>query len=332
MKTEQIQDTILLHQYFRTKHVFETFYIDGSTEQFIFENDSKEQIAVIPKKTTMLFLLFDPGNRLLKQTTYKRSVYDRFDQFLNAKQIVDRYRALVELRSVPVEEKRNIYLDEMHKIKSALIKEEILLQLSEDTHEDSIALFSASLIDENPLVRKAALNHSGKNHFSILPQIVRVLDDISYENTLLALRKLNELDPENLQNYLSLTSHLAGFSGKDFRIKWLGIAVTAGQNAYFDELVSYSSSKFDLETRLNAIEMLGETNFMNPLAVLYLFEATQHKNFNLSKMAFSVLQRFAKNDAYSTMIQSVISNEIKDAQERKKFLQKIFAYNQRITE
>lgn len=323
MKIEQIQEVDGTKPYFKANLVFDAFYIDGSTERHSFLHDAKEQLAVIPKKTTMLFLLFDPGNRILKQTTYERSVYDLFDQFLNTELTIDRYRALVELRETPIEDKRSLYIAEAGKSTSNLVKEEILCQLSMDKNEDTMDLFSTSLKNNDPIVRHAALKCLDKQHKSILAEIVACLADTYYDNNILALQKLHKIDPENIEKYLTATNHVTGFRGRDVRIAWLKIAILSKQDYYIDELVEYASSRYEFQTRINAISALVESNILNQQAVSHMIDAALYWNPVLCSAALSALKVFSVNDAIFQMIEFESASKIADEDHRSKFLQNL---------
>ena len=306
VKIEQIQDVTPTRPLFRAKLNFEVGYVDGSRKTYTFKNEQKEQLVIIPKDMPILYLLFDPGNRLLKKETFIRGLNDRFDQLLNTPKMIDRYRALLDLRDVPVSEKRDVYLLAESKNSFHLIKEEILKQLAIDTTMEAITLFSKSLQSDDVLVRRAALQYAGMNHLQLKDEMIECLKDTSYSNIILALKKLKEIDPKNLDNYLKLTANEKGFPGLNVRIAWLELAVNSGKTKHFVELKNYVSNRFDFKTRINAIEALTNLNQFDDQLGLNLVEAAFYWNFRLSQVAIKSLKDYSQNDERGKKIKELI--------------------------
>ena len=102
-KVLQIQETNNLVGYFKMPIRFEVHYKDGSKDSITtwIENQFHEISIANPLKKQISFVLFDPGRQVLKKVTFERSFGELAEQAKKAKNMIDRYDALVEMRNVP---------------------------------------------------------------------------------------------------------------------------------------------------------------------------------------------------------------------------------------
>lgn len=281
VKVEQIQEINELMPVFKAKLNFELGYADGSRRIFSIDNNQREQLFVIPKEMELLYILFDPGDRLLKKVTFERPLYDRFDQLLNTPLMIDKYKALVELREVPMDQKREILYIAYKKGPYHLLKSEILSQLAADTARQGIEVFRQALLDEDVLVRRGALNVVNATQKGLLKELESCLMDTSYTNIILAMNALCKINPDEAGRYLRMTKNERGFPGLNVRIVWLELAVRNGAAKYKKELVQYATRSYDFRTRINALEAIMRLNLYNPEVANAIQDAVNHWNFKL---------------------------------------------------
>ncbi len=305
MHIEQIQPIDSIHPPFSNKLVFEAFFQEGSRERHEFQNDQKEQWIVIPKDPTMLYLLFDPGQRLIKKYEWERDKYTRLDQFLNTAFLADRLDALVSLRDVPTDDKLMFYYDFAERHAYHLLREEVLQQISKDTSHMAIELFRQSLNDAEVMVRRAALKKLQPHHHVLLSDIEACLQDTSYSNIILALDQLYALAPKNIDAYLKKTENVIGFPGKNVRIHSLKTAVAAGKTKNLKELIDYVSNKYDFSTRINAIQALQNLNYLDQTSARLLVQASKHWNIKLNKAAKEAIEFYSTQPKFNAMIKAV---------------------------
>lgn len=281
VKVEQIQEINELMPVFKAKLNFELGYADGSRRIFSIDNNQREQLFVIPKEMELLYILFDPGDRLLKKVTFERPLYDRFDQLLNTPLMIDKYKALVELREVPMDQKREILYIAYKKGPYHLLKSEILSQLAADTARQGIEVFRQAVLDEDVLVRRGALNVVNATQKGLLKELESCLMDTSYTNIILAMNALCKINPDEAGRYLRMTKNERGFPGLNVRIVWLELAVRNGAAKYKKELVQYATRSYDFRTRINALEAIMRLNLYNPEVANAIQDAVNHWNFKL---------------------------------------------------
>lgn len=303
MRVRQTQPVTATRPVFKDWLVFEAFFLDATSKTYRFWNDDTLSYYILPKEGNILYLRFNPGDRMPATFTFNRSVYERLDQYLNAKRLLDRYEALVSLRDEPTESKREFYLMNAYKNAHPLVRAELLEQLKNDSAAESIALFGQSLSDSDVMVRRAALQRLGPHHFPTLKeQTVACLADTSYSNIIAALDALAHLDPANMNQYLNKTSHERGFPGLNVRIAWLKHTIKAGKNEFLSELTDYCSGRYDFRTRMNAINVVSELELWNEQIVHELIDAAMHWNFRLAPVATEALRKATHNDLVAEII------------------------------
>ncbi len=207
--------------------------------------------------------------------------------------MIDRYDALLALKSSPVEEKRVMLTEAFYRESFWLVRSEILDQLAGDLqHPTSRKVFNDALTDADANVRKAALRS-----MTIIPAEIRIatercLADSSWLNIELALNALCRSFPENTKIYLDQTKELEGWRGKNIRMKWLEIAISGGDLDKLTELIGYSGPEYEFETRINALNTLKNLLYSDAVVVNNARAASQHWNNKLSAAARDYLNYF----------------------------------------
>ncbi|MDA3944616.1 MAG: M1 family aminopeptidase [Bacteroidetes bacterium] len=323
IRIEQIQEISAKRPLFETKPIVALHFNDGSTDRFQLVNNTviQQLSRSLPADKTLAFVLFDPGDRLLKRQTFNRSFNMLANQLSDAPLMIDRYEALLELRDFAIENKRELLQTHFYLADYHLIKTEIMNQLANDTSFGILRLFDQALIDTNVYVRRAALENLREHHASLLPAIQSCLSDISYTNQRLALQKLAVLDTTHIDDYLSQTNDFEGFPGLQLRIAWLEIAASRGRQEAFDALVEYSSFRYEFRTRINAIEALVRLDYFDEMLAQNLIEAVIHWNFRLSSVAKKALVDYSDNEANSDLILRSLTTLSLDESKRNEIMQ-----------
>jgi aminopeptidase N len=282
---------------FRMPIDFEVHYSDGTFDAkkvWISEKFS-EVIIPNPGKRPIAFVLFDPGRKILKRVTFNKSFEELSAQALGAGSMIDRYDALLELRTIPAENKSDLLRRCYHRETFHLTKAEIIHQLVTDIkNSQNIEIFRAALGDKDANVRKAVLQNVAPLPESLRTEAEACLSDSSWLNIELALGNLCKSFPQNREIYLEKTKNPEGWRGKNIRMKWLEIAITSGQKSYMEELITYAGPKYEFETRMNALGLLKRLNYKDDTTVGYANQAASHWNNKLSAVGREYLEYFEK--------------------------------------
>jgi aminopeptidase N len=292
----QMQETGNLVGLFRMPIRFEVHYKDLHADTLVswIENKTQEVIIPNPEKKVIDFVLFDPGRNVVKKVTFEKGFEELSSQALKAADMIDRYDALVALRSFPLNQKKAVLLDCYGSETFQLTKSEIIDQLSGDLTDISIDLFRRALNDTDANVRRAVLKDVFPFPVSLQPDAEKALKDYSYLNQELALQNLCKSFPESTDKYLEMTKGLAGWRGLNIRMKWLEIAIGKGKTEFLPELVAYSGPEFEFETRMNALSVMKRLRYINEISMDNARSASQHWNNKLRDAGKEYLSYFGK--------------------------------------
>ncbi|NOU48890.1 MAG: M1 family metallopeptidase [Bacteroidales bacterium] len=325
VNVKQIQPISDLQPVFRMPVNYEVYFTDGSIQKLKSWNSTEYQQISIPKQNgqTLLFLLFDPGNRILKKTTFTRSNDFLLNQLAKAPAMIDRLEALKALKNTPVQQKREAYLQAANSCTFHLFKAEILNQLARDSTQVSIDFFRNCLTDKEPLTRRAALTQLSGIHKSLIPEIADCLKDTSYSNIVIALNTLANIDPNHLSSYLETTKNETGYPGKLVRIAWLQLSINQPDSIGLHELTDYASIRYEFMTRINAIRALTSLNCFNEVIAANFVEAATHWNTKLQPVAMDALIFFNRQLRFKKIIEKAVESQVTDLMEREKLMKKI---------
>jgi aminopeptidase N len=307
---EQTHETNSLIGLFKMPVDFEVHYKDGSVDsknQWI-QDKFEEVIIPNPTNNEIDFVLFDPNRKIIKKLDFARPYGELASQALKAKNMIDRYDALLAMRDFSWELKKNDMMKAYKNETFHLTKSEIISQLSQGWDAGIEELFVEAIHDSDDKVRLAVLQN-----LSTIPEILRpayenLLSDSSYLNVELALQNLCASFPEKVNGYLQMTKNETGWRGRNIRIKWLEISLENGNTAAFDELKSYTSGSYEFETRINAMDALKRLNLPDDEIIGNMFQGLFHWNYKIRNAASENLLYFYKQDRFRNLIhESIIS-------------------------
>lgn len=277
----------------------EIHYTDNSVFRKQYWIEQQTEIIKIPNTDhkTIAFVLFDPGNEILKSVSFHKSFAMLQAQVYGADKMLDRYDALSGMRGISLEKKRDLLIDVYHKEKFSALKAEVLSQLSADSTQSAIALFKEALGDANVIVRKAALSFIDPNTSVFVPDLEKLLTDSSYEIIDTVLRKLAIAQPSRLPVYLKATKGVEGAIGRNVEIRWLEVAYL-GENKtqYADQLVTFAGNSYEFRTRINAMAALKRSNYFSERLIENLVDAVLSPNVRLSIPAIDLLRFYYAED------------------------------------
>jgi len=320
IQVKQVQPVTELSGLFTMPVGFEVCYKDGSSEQVTqwIEKESSEVSIPRPAGKEVSFVLFDPGRKILKTVSFKKSFEEWSAQALNARNMIDRYDALLALRDYPMQQKESTLLDAWSRETFHLTRGEILKQLSKESPDFPEEIYLQSIKDPDPLVRRTALENAPLLPESVKNATEKLLMDISYINVEKALDLLSRSFPHDIPRYLEATKNETGWRGRNIRMKWLEIAIQAEQREYLREITEYAGPRYEFETRINAFNLLKRINYLDDKAAANLIDGYLYWNYKVSNAAKEVLVYFYQQNRYQFIIDNaLLDNELTiDEQEK----------------
>ena len=182
-------------------------------------------------------------------------------------------------------------------IKTAVLKE-ALTKPEYPTYHD---LLTDAFQSEDVKVRQVIAQYLGEIPSELKKDYETLLNDKSYITIESALYNLWNNFPEDRIKYLDQTKNIIGFNTKNVRLLWLVLALSTLEyqpeqsKVFYDEMVDYTSSKYNFELRQNAFQYLLILKSCKTECLQNLEQATTHHNWRLSKFAKEQLKLINNN-------------------------------------
>ncbi len=246
---------------FRMPIALEVHYTDGSKSLVVEEISKDFEMVKIdnPEKKKIAYVLFDPNSNVLKQVTFKKGLEELKAQAQAPIGYLDRYDALVGLRTFSLEQKKALLVQTVKKEKHYSILNEAISQLASDSSLDINQLWqstyqSASSLVRAHLIKEIGFKEATRNLFE------KAIEDSSYEVVKNAMVAWVEVDEVNRGKVLDKVIRNKGIAmNHALRIKYLEIATNYGYASIEGdvmELIDFASPKYEFRTRVNAFQSL----------------------------------------------------------------------------
>ena len=284
----------------------EVHYKNGRCDSIKAWISKKYDKIIIPKTLgqKVSYVLFDPGNHILKVTDFPRTLSELEAQAASAKHMIDRYDAIKAMEPIDVDRKLDFLRTRYHAESFPELKAEIVRQFAADSSLASDKLMQQALTDPSVTVRKAALSSLPAISMKFKPSVERMLTDSSYSIVATALVRLAQSYPIELPTYLEKTKDVDG-PGHLVNILWNELNVAQGHKESLQKLVDYTSYSYDFQTRTNAAQVLQQLNYMNPEFAGSLLQGITSPNYRLAGAFRNVYQHFAQDIGDKQMILDV---------------------------
>ncbi|CAN5188353.1 hypothetical protein BH09BAC1_BH09BAC1_09870 [soil metagenome] len=306
---KQVHDMDEVVGLFKMPIVFEVHYTDGTFVSVTEWIEKHSHTITVPNADSkkVAYVLFDPNAEIVKTVDFKKEPSILMAQALGAKNMIDRYDALIGLRGTALTQKRDTLIKAFNQEPFWGNRAEIAKQLVNDpTLPDAVYLSLFS--DKNAKVRLSAIENVSTVHPKHLTVVEKLLSDSSYQVLESALVKLATDFPENRQRYLDATTNEVGMAQK-IRIAWLEIAIGLEREKYLPELVALTSSSYEFRTRTNAMDVLKRLNYLDEKLVANLFDAGINPNRRLAGPAIELLKYFKEQTVYQSLIQNYYASK-----------------------
>jgi aminopeptidase N len=138
------------------------------------------------------------------------------------------------------------------------------------------------------------------------------LDDKSYITREIALNKYWSAFPEERIAVLNKSRDWIGLNDKNLRVLWLTLALATKEYEqdrkanYYEELLSYASSKYESNLRQNAITKLLFLDKNDQNTLKYLVNALVSHKWQFVKFARENIRVLLKSDIHSTFFEEML--------------------------
>lgn len=192
-------------------------------------------------------------------------------------------------------------------------KEMVVNQLKNETFEAKKPFLELVMNTKNLPVRQAVAYSLPKIPEEFRMDYESFLDDASYQTQEIALLYLWRNFPEKRFEYLEKSKSWIGFNDYNLRTLWLSLALmttdyVTDKTILIDELIDYSSEKYEATTRQNALEKLIGFKIINQTVLINLVKATTHHMWQFSKFGRDTIRTLLKNQVYRDSFVQIITN------------------------
>ena len=294
---------------FKMPFVFEVHYTDGSFDRKTEWIEKEEHVVTLPNahNKNITYVLFDPNSQVLKTVTFDKPFEMLTAQALHAPHMLDRYDAVVSMRGITTDKKREA-LKQIYEVNTFhAIRAEIATQLLDD--KNSEGLIRMALHDKDIQTRKSVVANTKKIIPSLLPDYETLLQDSSYVSIVNVLEKLCFFYPENTEKYLSITKNIEGTNGRNVLVKRLEISANNRDDKdAITQLVNFTSESYEFVTRTNAMSALRRLNYFDDKLLSNCMNACVSSNGRLAGPATETIKYFLAQSKYKKHITETIIN------------------------
>ncbi len=319
VRVSQTHTKDALVQLFKMPMYISVNYADGTSDRQQYMIEKETHVIKIPNTGSKRvdFVVFDSGNRVLKELIFERSTEALLAQALRAGEMIDRYEAVRALRKTPAAEKRAAFESRFDKESFHSIRAEMASQLAADDNEISARMLLRAMADSHATVRNAAARSIPTVGAGNKAGFVKMLSDSSYRAREIAFTKLVNQYPDECDSFIKLLGKQEGMS-KSIRIKILEQQALRNSENAMKELVSYTSNSYEFRTRINAMSALQRLNYLDREAIDNLFNASLNYNNRLNDAASACLNSFRQQTEFKLAIDlALIETKMFDENQKK---------------
>ena len=213
----------------------------------------------------------DEANVLLKKNEFIRTLFEtqkmRLKPFVENK---ERYKELLQ---------SNVFYP---------VKTEILYQIKDLPFEDKKELLLIALHANDVKVRQSVAEFTEEIPLEFKANYETLLDDASYDTREIVFMNLWKNFPESRAVYLAKVQNWIGGNDKSLRSLFLTFSIenkSSEKEKYYNELVDYTSPKYESSVRQNAIINVLAINENDSTVLKNLVNATTHYKWQFTKFA-----------------------------------------------
>lgn len=238
--------------------------------------------------------------------------YQKAMELVSKNQSIKMLLAIQKLRSKPLIDKQEIFINTMQMNVYFPIKEEIIYQLDNVAFAEKAAILRLGMATNEVNVRQAIANTMPKIPLEFKVEFETLLDDKSYITREVALSTLWAQFPSEQLKYLDKSKDWIGFNDKNLRILWLTLSLGAkgyeleSKAKYYDEMLAYCSSKHESSIRQNALENLLFINDKDKNVLPFMVNALVSHKWQFSKFAREKVRMFIKNKYYKDYFEMLL--------------------------
>ena len=231
---------------------------------------------------------------------------------LKKNKFIKDYLALTELYETPLSQKKTQFETLLKSEHFYPLQEEVIYQLQNVSFEEKKELLVTAMQSNNLKARQAIAATLKEIPSDFKEAYKTLLNDESYITKEIALKSLWQQFPEDRFELLDKTNTWIGFNDKNLRVTWLSLALATKDYKieekvkFYDELLDYSSLKFEANTRQYAIVNLLFLNKMDQNVLPNLVNSLVHHKWQFSKFGRDKIRELVKQEVFKKYFEELL--------------------------
>jgi aminopeptidase N len=221
-------------------------------------------------------------------------------------------------RKSRIEDKYNLLKVILTSDSYSALKVEAVFQIKNEPFEKVSELYDLAMKSNDIAVRRFVAQSLSKVSKSFKSKFETLLNDKSFETNQAAFVTLWKNFPEEQSNYLDIAKNWDGRVDKELRILYLNACINYANNNLnnpkaidtalisLNELIAYTSAKYESTVRQNALESLLGDQLDNVEVLKNLVNATTHYKWQFTKFARDKIRALIKDEKYLDQLNSLM--------------------------
>ena len=240
----------------------------------------------------------DVANEILRKSSFMQTLFD-----------------VQQLRKKSFAENKDKFSELLKSDLFYPIKTEIIYQLKDVNFADKRELLELAMQTNDVKVRQSVAEFMDEIPLEFKTKYETFLDDKSYETREIALIKLFNAFPESQAIYLEKAKNWYGNNDLGLRTTFLLLSQMSStfdenqKHKYFNELVDYTSSKYESSIRQNAFSSAFQAKQpIDDVVLKNLVNATSHHKWQMTKFARDYIRNLLKTPLYREKFENLLSD------------------------
>jgi len=256
-----------------------------------------------------------------QKTWLESTVFDTptANALLSKNKTIHKRLEIDKLKKTPLAEKIDVLKSALESNIYHSVKEAVVDQLENEQYESKKPLLLLALQTNNTEIRQNVAQTLTKIPEDFRLHYETLLGDKSYQTQEIALYWLWRNFPEHRAQYLDKSKNWIGFNDYNLRTLWLSLVLSTpnysnDQESLINELIAFSSTKYEATTRQNALEKLIAFKIINDQVLSNLVAATTHHMWQFSKFGRDNIRILLKNPEMRASFNRILPNLTPDEQ------------------
>lgn len=217
-------------------------------------------------------------------------------------------------KNKPYKDKESYFTEVLKSNDFYALKKEIIYQIVNVPFEEKATLIRLAMQSNEIEVRQSVAETIEEIPLSFQKEYESLLFDKSYDTQQIAFSNLYKVFLDNRDKYLDIAKNWVGKNDKELRILFLTAYINSHINEennskttdYLNELLDYTTPKYESSIRQNAIEYVLEINPKNKIVLKNLINATTHHKWQFAKFAREKIRKLILQEFYLNYFDEIL--------------------------